>query len=314
MRRGLVIGLSLMSSTADATAGAGQTLVAPSAHFGASVFPEFEPMAQLGLHFDRFTEFGKDTNPDGSYTFARKYRLHKTVGLDFVAFSNTDRLFGSRTTLYRLTVQVGLSNDQLTETFQNDIVHRLRHLKPVPTEGNVRKAFEAGLGLDVNRWFQPGRVRLPMFVGAGVSVSTLMQEGFVQGGVRVPRSGVSLMLRAGSVFGDGGFPRRAIADWYAMLHGSVRAPLDDWLTGDAVCTWVCALIPEVELGATWSTGVFLRDSGVSVAEVFCTVRLTWGPVNFETWNDSCGNKDEGPTFGVRMYARSQAFTLRRLFP
>ena len=305
-----VVGLA---AAAAVRAGMAQTLVSPSAHFGASIFPEFEPMAQFGLHFDRFTEFGKDTNPDGSYTLARRYRLHKTVGVDMAAFTGTGRLAGSRTTLYRVTAQLGLSADQPTEYFQNKIVHALRHLREVPTDGNVREAFEAGLAFDLNRWFQPWRRRWPVFVGAGFTASTLMSEAFVQGGVRAPRTGPSLVLRGGRTAGGGAFPQRAIAKYYAMLHGSFRAPLDDWLTGDAVCTWICALVPEVELGVTWTSGFFVRESGAVVSEVFCNIRLTWGPVNFETWNDSCGGKDEGPTFGVRLYARSQAFTVRRLF-
>ena len=313
MTAGYAVSLALVSLATAAGAEA-QTLVSPSAHFGASIFPEFEPMAQFGLHFDRFTEFGKDLNPDGTYTFARRYRLGTTVGLNFAAFSGTGRLFGSRTTLYRFTGQLGLSNDQPTEFFQNEIVHRARGLTKVPTGENVRKAFEAGAGLEVNRWLEPGWVRLPVFAGAGFAWSTLLGELFVQGGVRVPRFGPSLMLRAGRTFGGGAFPTRDIAQSYAMLHGSFRAPLDDWLTGDAACTWVCSLIPEVELGVSWTSGLFRRASGVVAAEVFCTARLTWGPFNFESWNDSCGGKDEGPTFGVRLYAQSQAVTLRNLLP
>ena len=80
------MGMALISLTVAARAPAAQTLVSPSAHFGASVFPEFEPVAQFGLHFDRFTEFGKGTNPDGTYTFAHRYRLESTVGLNFAAF------------------------------------------------------------------------------------------------------------------------------------------------------------------------------------------------------------------------------------
>jgi hypothetical protein len=305
----MLLPLALSSSAQPCEA---QTLVSPSAHFGASIFPEFEPMVQFGLHFDRFTEFGKDTASDGSYTLTRRYRLHKTIGLDFAALTSTGRLFGARTTLYRLTAQAGFSNDQPTERFQNKIIHRLRHLKEVPTLGNTRSALEAGVALDVNHWFQPTHVPFPLFAGAGASVSTLMSEAFLQAGVRVPRAGASLMLRTGVVEGGGAFPSPVIASSYAMLHGSLRAPLDDWLTGDAVCTWICALVPEVELGATWTSGFFRRASGAVVSEVFCTLRLTWGPANFETWNDSCGGKDEGPTFGVRLFVRSQAFTNRGL--
>ena len=57
MTAGCIVCLVLVS-VAPAARAEVQTLVSPSAHFGASIFPEFEPMAQVGLHFDRFTEFG----------------------------------------------------------------------------------------------------------------------------------------------------------------------------------------------------------------------------------------------------------------
>src|SRR5437867_3569342 len=78
----------------------GQNVVTPSAHFGAPMYPEMEPMG-LGLHFDRFTEFDGDTLPDGAYRLQPYNGLHQTIGLNLLAFSSTGKFKLWRRLVYR---------------------------------------------------------------------------------------------------------------------------------------------------------------------------------------------------------------------
>jgi len=58
---------------------------------------------------------------------------------------------------------------------------------------------------------------------------------------------------------------------------------------------------EVEVSATWDSGIFVNGVGQSRKQFFWSAAFTCGPVRFETWNDSLGNlskTDFGPTYGA----------------
>lgn len=60
---------------------------------------------------------------------------------------------------------------------------------------------------------------------------------------------------------------------------------------------------EIELSATWDSGIFVNGVGESRKQFFWSSAFTAGPVRFETWNDSLGNlskTDFGPTYGATL--------------
>lgn len=57
---------------------------------------------------------------------------------------------------------------------------------------------------------------------------------------------------------------------------------------------------EVELGATFDSGIFNGNTGGSLNERFWTLAVRGHPLSFETWNDQLNSKDFGPTFGARI--------------
>ena len=284
----------------------GQNVVTPSPHFGAPMYPEMEPMGQLGLHFDRFTEFDGDTLPDGSYRLQPYNGLHQTIGLNLLAFSSTGKFKLWRRLVYRIAFQFGYTGDQPTRFFQNEVIHRVRGLRPVPVHAVRRNFPEGGFSLDVNRWAQPGRLNLPLFVGAGAAFSTINNEMFLQAGFRSPRVGPSAMARIGRIVGGDVFPSAVVARSYRAVNLSFRLPLDQWLASLPV---VGGMVPEVEATVTQTTGLFVHPGGRHISEGFCAIRLTWSPVTVETWNDMCFGKDKGPTYGVRFYVRSIVFSI-----
>ena len=67
--------------------------------------------------------------------------------------------------------------------------------------------------------------------------------------------------------------------------------------GEEYPTW------EIEVSATWDSGIFVNGMGQSRKQFFWSAAITGGPVRFETWNDSLGNiskTDFGPTYGATL--------------
>jgi hypothetical protein len=110
------------------------------------------------------------------------------------------------------------------------------------------------------------------------------------------------MVRGGVVGGGEAFPDRVLRRWNGTATVSGTLPLDQW----GARLPFGALLPEIELGYSRTTGFFASRSGRALAEKFCTLRLTWSPLSFETWNDLCGHKDKGPTYGVRLFIQTSA--------
>jgi hypothetical protein len=284
---------------------AAQTLVTPSSHWGALIYPEFEPLGQIGIHLDRFTEFDEKRDANGDPILTPYNGIHQTIGFNAIAVSATGKFVRSRRTLYRVTLHGGYTTDQPTRFLQNDVIHELGGLDPVPV-AETRDAWDGGISADVNHWLRPSLFRAPLFVGGGVAFSTINSEIFAQAGFRAPRVGLSAAVRAGLVTGGDAFPTRDLAREYLTVQASVRLPLDDW---GARC-W--GLLPEVELGATYTTGLFADTTGRAISERFLALKVAWGALTIETWNDAfAGGKDQGPTYGIRVYVRSAAFAASR---
>jgi hypothetical protein len=71
-------------------------------------------------------------------------------------------------------------------------------------------------------------------------------------------------------------------------------------------------MPELEVGWMYTTGLFADTAGKPIREKFVTLKMAWGPLTVETWNDAfAGNKDQGPTYGLRVYIRSPTFAASR---
>jgi len=67
--------------------------------------------------------------------------------------------------------------------------------------------------------------------------------------------------------------------------------------GGTVPTW------EIEFALMWDSGIFVNVEGVSQKQFAWSIAGSFGPVRFETWNDSMGNiaeRDFGPTYGATL--------------
>jgi hypothetical protein len=129
-RLAVVVSTAALASRPDSAAC--QTLVTPSSHWGALIYPELEPLTQFGLHFDRFTEFDKKKDAGGKPILTPYNGIHETIGFNELAISSTGKLIGSKKTLYRITIHGGYTSDQPSRFLQNDVIHRIGGLDPVP--------------------------------------------------------------------------------------------------------------------------------------------------------------------------------------
>jgi hypothetical protein len=276
---------------------AAQDFGTPSAHWGAMSWPALEPNEVIAVNLDRFTEFDNQR--------VRYNAFDSTVGINFVAGSSTRRLFRSRTTLWRAALAIGWAGNEPTRFLQNNFLHGLRRLNEVPVEGQ-ENLFLAGGALDLIQWV-PRRVLATIpFVQGGATFSVVSQDVWAAAGWRAPRFGVSGLARVGHPIGGKAFADRYLTDGYFLATLSGRLPLDDWLDDVSL-----GIVPEVELSYTWSSGYFRRANGKGFIERFCSLRLTWGVAAFETWNDLCGNKDRGPSYGARLMIDARSIHLRK---
>lgn len=297
--------LSVVVSTGTNWVALGQATTTPSAHFGALLFPRDQPGYELGLHFNRFTEFDKETKTvDGVETPVRYNHIDKTYGFNLVAFSVTSSLASAPDYLVRATVQTGITHNQPTSYLQNEIIHSLRNIPHVPV-GEAPTRFEADVAVDIfRRLGTPDGTRV--LFGGGASAGTIYHDAHVQAGFRSaaiiagrrPLLAVSSVVRAGVPAGSAVFKSDHLAETYAMGQASgATGWIHDWTRG---------VLPVAELGISYSTGLFEDESGAALSEVFWTIRLSWSDwFAFETWNDSLKGKDRGPTYGLRL---TTAFT------
>jgi hypothetical protein len=307
-----------------------QNVAVPGPHFGATMFPDLEAVQHIGLQFYDFTEFDKLQDPTGAY---RRYNdIDSTIGFNLITLSNTRNLrredpFASNL-LLRSAFVAGYSFDQPTNALQNDVIHKVGGLPRVPRGATMERpllnyAAELNYNFHAIGRADDGRLQFvptPLFVGAGFSAGTIMQDLYVQGGLhqfssarsyqraleRIVFFSVSAMTRVGVTL-----PGFVITDtqlFYATGQGAVRAHF---------ASFSFPIVAEVAL--TGTTGVFRRGVGpefgpyvapttapamvdrVALPEYFVAFRLRLGDFVFETVNDFYGGKDRGPTYGASVY-------------
>jgi hypothetical protein len=324
-----VVGLGLLGIFAIVRPSSAQMVLSPSPHFGAARYPDPEPVGFVGAHFDRFTRFGKETDNQGQYLYEPYNDINETVGLNFLALSTSQRVPSFRGTLLRLVFQAGIGHNQPTKWVQNEIHDSSDPpLLHVP-DSATRKAFDLGIGADLTRWFRIGNVHaLPVFVGAGASVSTVYQEAFWHAGLRprpwkwgeITLPTPSAMVRAGLTLGGDAFPTRTLERGYLAGQASVLFPFHNWVTkglGDVpVIGLAVQLIPDIEALLSWESGFFSAHDGSALPEKFIAFHVSFfnGLFLFEYWNDTINNKDQGPTGGGRLYIRTKALPLLDRLP
>ncbi len=319
-------------TVAGASAGArAQNVALPGPHFGATMFPDLEAVQHIGLQFYDFTEFDKLQDTGGLY---RRYNdINSTIGFNLITLSNTRNLrrddpFASNL-LLRSALVAGYSFDQPTNALQNDVIHKLGGLPRVPRGATLQRplvnyAAELNYNFHAIGRASDGRLQFvptPLFVGAGFSAGTIMQDLYVQGGLHQFSSArayqrvleryvflsISAMTRVGVTL-----PGLVIDEtqlFYATAQGALRAH---------VASFSFPIVAEVAL--TGTTGVFRRGVGpeygpyvapagmeparvdrVALPEYFVAFRLQLGDFIFETVNDFYGGKDRGPTYGTSVY-------------
>jgi len=273
---------------------------APSIHWGSLAFPDQYSTLTTGLTLDRFTP------TDGT---GAKYdsTVPNTLGFNLITFSWTqhghDRFEG-----WSINVTGGISPtaNQPSEFFQNKVIHQLRHLPPVTTF-QPRQDTDAMIDGSVTKWFCKNKTG---FLGGGFSAGTIYQEQFLRAGIR------RLQVTPEFYSGDwgavsvrlSGLGRISLQENGAVLHQTkptshIVQPalaIGQYHTnerGEQYPTW------EIEVSATWDSGIFVNAVGQSRKQFFWSAAFTAGPVRFETWNDSLGNlskTDFGPTYGATL--------------
>ena len=273
---------------------------APSVHWGSLAFPDQYSTFTTGFTVDRFTP----TDGAGS-----KYdsTVPNTLGFNLITFSWTqhgDVRFDGWS--INVTGGIGPTSNQPSEFLQNNVVHQLRSLPPVPTS-QPRQDTDGMVDGSITKWFFKNKT---MFLGGGFSVGTVYQEQFLRAGIR--RFQITPDLYSGD-WGDvsfrvSGLGRVSVLEDGAVLHQTkptshiVQPALaigqyDMNEHGEQYPTW------EVEVSATWDSGIFVNGAGQSRKQFFWSAAFTCGPVRFETWNDSLGNlskSDFGPTYGATL--------------
>lgn len=273
---------------------------APSVHWGSLAFPDQYSTLTTGLTLNRFTP----TDGTGAQYDST---VPNTLGLNLITFSWTQHGHAHfEGWSINLTGGIGPTSNQPSEFFQNKVIHQLRHLPPVTTV-QPREDTDAMIDGSVTKWFFPNKT---VFMGGGFSVGTLYQELFLRAGIR--RLQVTPDLYSGdwgavSVRASG-LGRVSVQEDGAVFHQTKQTSqilqpalaLGQYATntrGEQYPTW------EVEVSATWDSGIFVNGVGQSRKQFFWSAAITAGPVRFETWNDSLGNiskSDFGPTYGATL--------------
>jgi hypothetical protein len=278
----------------------------PDPHWGAHAFPDARTSLRFSLSANRFTQF----NGEGDeYPSAIDY----STGFQIGTLSLTDRLAGHPRLTYTLSLGAGWSGDQPTRALQNDFLHTIKGIEPVPV-GDVYSSFEMIGGASATWWTDPvprvpvgedgERWRFGFFAGAGASAGTLYQEVEGHTGVYLQTPRVDLGITRGAL------------RLGAMARGSLHQPgaafetvSDEALLTQFELTWVSDKLesqpwwllgaPSLSLVASYDTGLFVdRYDGDPIGTTFVSVRAEWpNGLRIETWNDMFGDSDYGPTYG-----------------
>ncbi len=300
IRRILVVSLWLSLIAASAWA----ETPAPSVHWGAIAYPDQERTLTTGLTLNRFTQF------DGA---GKQYNdINQTMGFNFASVSWTERWAQLPGWSTNLTLGIGPTDDKLTRFLQNDVIHKIRGLDPVPV-GAKREALDYMVSGTLTKWTPVFGQREDGFAGVGIAMGSLYQEPYAQAGLRrVSLSDVfhsasgntssalqtfsnwvrfSAMGRYGRLYGGSAFPVIAPQSYlgqFSVSAGDYRASQNE------ADTW------EVELALTVDSGLFVDRKGDALEERFVSVAFRYSFVSFETWNDLINQKDYGPSYGARL--------------
>lgn len=277
---------------------------APSVHWGAIAYPDRDRTLTAGLTLNRFTEF------DGE---GKRYNaVRETAGFNFATLSWTERWSRFQGWNTNLTVGAGPTQDGLSRFLQNDVVHKLRGLTPVPV-GAKREQTDFMISGSLTKWVSLFGSREDGFAGLGFASGSLYHEPYAQAGVRrlsVADAAQSLlgtaptwlqtssqfvrfsaMGRYGRIFGGSAYPTVAPQSILGQASVSVADYRDEAISPPR---W------ELELAFTVDSGLFVDLKGDSLEERFISLALRFPYGAFETWNDLVNQKDYGPTFGVSL--------------
>ena len=296
-----------------------QNAAAPSVHWGMSAFPEFAQVQQIGLQEFLFTEFGKPG--EGRYGDLGEM---PTTGFNILSLSN-NRVLGRReyiesNLLYSSTIDVGFTHDRFTEFLQNDVQHTLSNIEHVPRGRTHDWAPVLGYTGEVvyrfisTSWTNDGGLATfptPMFASAGFHLGTMYEEAYASVGLR---------RHAGPWFLPPWFRRYVYPSISAMVRGGVLHKgfiFQDLSPAYALGQATLALhVAEgwypilLEFGMSGHSGFFIDVAKQPMAEHFYIGRVSLGDFTFELTNDSFGDKDSGPTVGVRLFMSLIAGTQR----
>ncbi len=338
-----------------------------ASHWGASMFPTFEPRKEISLHFFGFTEFGKEIDAEGNYIFEPYNDISNTLGFNVVSFSNTrtyDRDVVKSNFLKRNILILGLIDDTATEWLQNEVIHRSNikgssKLLRVPrrigeANDDVRPADTKswpviGFSQEFNLRFR-SRSRekgqsgiayrpLPFFIGSGWSIGSVNQEAFFQIGalsqdielpspLRRPFNYVGVtglsggaMLRSGLLLP--GVIFKDLTASYAQFQGSIKIhwrifefPITtEFLVSSHTGFFVEKRSQEIldEIEERGQTPADVYKSKLAKRERYISVKLEFGKFVFESFNDTFGGKDTGPSFGANVSLIVSASDLNYIF-
>lgn len=258
----------------------------PSVHWGALGYPDQYRTLDAGMTFNRFSEFST----------VRRYNstIKETIGFNFATLSWTERFadnWGAN-----LTVGVGPTRDEPSNTFQNGFIHRAFGFSPVPAN-QVRDGTDFMIDGSVTRWGRLFGQNDTGFAGLGVSSGTIYHEGFARLGTRrisfgVPIIRLSVMGRYGQLY-KSSVLNQVAGQSYLGQASLGFAHYTAYAKGEQP-KW------ELELGVSWETGLFVDPNGRPQREFFGTMAIRFPYGAFETWNDAVNFKDSGPTYGVRL--------------
>lgn len=297
-----ILVLCLLGGTSPADA----ETPAPSVHWGAISYPDRDRTLKIGTTFNRFTEF----NGSG----ARFNNIHQSAGFNFVSASWTERLKALPGWNTNLTVGAGPTAADPTLYLQNDFIHRLMSIDPVPV-AERRGGTDFMIGGSATRWFKMFGEREIGFAGIGFSSGSLYHE--VNGQVGVRRLSLADMIeswtgssptalhrfsrfvrfsamgRYGRLYGGAAYSDSVLARQSYLAQGSVSlADYDDKDNDGGAPRW------ELEFAATIDSGLFATPSGHGIERRFGSIALRFPYGVLETWNDVFGRTDSGPTYGL----------------
>jgi hypothetical protein len=275
---------------------------APSVHWGALSFPDHERTVDLGLTVNRFTEFNRHGD--------RYNAIEETAGFNFASLTWTERWARLPGWTTNLTLGGGPTDDKFSRFLQNDLVHKVLGLEPVPVAA-VRGGTDVMLNGSLTRWFNLFGSADQGFIGVGAATGTLYHEPYVNAGIRrLALSDVagswggsskgledfsnfvrfSVMGRYGRIFRSGAYDELARQSYFGQASMSIA----DYRNEEAEPPrW------ELEIGLAIDSGLFADRAGQGIEGRFITVAIRIPYLKWETWND-IGGGDYGPTFGARL--------------